>query len=166
MNDRTEQVDDLQLVAMPSAIGCADLFIRFSLAEWSLHEMRDIGAHAARTLATAVVAAADQSTPSMITARVRLTGGDLIFEIESQQPVPTPAIPGVMRVGSTQVGPGRYVVWCALPLPAGMSAAAVPLPRRQRRPSQAAQSAPVEEPSTTDPAVMRRILFGLNSQEY
>ncbi|HVK23579.1 MAG TPA: ATP-binding protein [Actinokineospora sp.] len=165
MNDRTEQVDDLQLVALPSAVGCAEMFVRFSLTEWSLREMRDVAAQAARVITEAVVAAAHPAAPGMVTARVRLSGADLIFEVETPRPVQAPAIPGVARAGATQIGPGRFVVWCALALPSGMSASAVPLPRRQRKPSQAAKVSAPEEPMTTDPDVMRRILFGLNSPD-
>ncbi|CRK55977.1 hypothetical protein [Alloactinosynnema sp. L-07] len=165
MNDRTEQVDDLQLVALPSAVGCAEMFVRFSLTEWSLRDMRDIAARAARAITEAVVASANPAAPGMVTARVRLSGADLIFEVETPRAVPTPAIPGVMRAGTAQVGPGRFVVWCALALPSGMSASAVPLPRRQRKPSQAARAVAPDEPMTTDPDVMRRILFGLNSPD-
>ncbi|WP_436496156.1 ATP-binding protein [Actinokineospora sp. HUAS TT18] len=165
MNDRTEQVDDLQLVAMPSAVGCAEMFVRFSLTEWSLRDMRDTAAEAARVITEAVVSTANPATPGMVTARVRLSGADLIFEVETPRAVAAPAIPGVHRTGTTQIGPGRYVVWCALALPSGMSASAVPLPRRQRKPSQAARQVAPEEPMTTDPDVMRRILFGLNSPD-
>lgn len=162
MNDRTEQVDDLQLVALPSAVGCAEMFVRFSLTEWALRDMRDVAGEAARVVTAAVVDAVNPAAPGMMTARVRLSGADLIFEVESPRPVPTPAIPGVARVGTTQIDHGRYIVWFALALPSGMSASAVPLPRRQRKASQAARAAVPDEPMTTDPDVMRRILFGLN----
>ncbi|MDQ3402295.1 MAG: ATP-binding protein [Actinomycetota bacterium] len=165
MSDRTEQVDDLHLVAMPSAVGCMEMFVTFSLTEWALRDMRELAGQVGRELAAAVVAAADQAAPGMITARIRVSGDELVIELESPQPVPVPASPPGGRAGAGEVGPGRYIVWCTLPLPVGMTAANVPLPRRQRKPSQAAAEAVPEEPMSTDSDVMARILFGLNSTQ-
>ena len=39
MNTETSQVDDLHLVALPSAVSCAGMFVRFTLSEWSLKSM-------------------------------------------------------------------------------------------------------------------------------
>ncbi|MGQ0837810.1 ATP-binding protein [Actinokineospora sp.] len=166
MNDRTEQVDDLHLVALPSAIGCTEMFVRFALTEWALRGMRDVAAQVARALAGIVVSTADPAKPGMITARVRLSGGDLIIEIETARPVPPPQTPQGVRTGAMELEPGRHVVWCTLPLPGGMNAAAVPLPRRQRRPSElTAQGTGLDDPMTMDPEVMQRILYGLNGTQ-
>ncbi|MBM7776207.1 hypothetical protein JOD54_006411 [Actinokineospora baliensis] len=162
MNNRTEQMDDLQLVALPTAVGCTEMFVRFSATEWNLRPMRDAAAQAGRALAQAVVGAADPSNPGMLTARIRVAGPDLVIEIETPRVVRTPAIPDGPRVGVTELGVGRYLLWASLPLPGGMSASSVPLPRRQRRPSPAAAIEAARDPLPDDgDDVMQRILFGL-----
>lgn len=161
MHDRTEQVDDLHLVALPTAVGCAEMFVRFSLTEWSLRDMRDLAAQAARALVEAVVAASDPGRPEMMTARARLSGGDLVIEIETPGVPAVPAMPDGARAGIMGIGPGRSMLWAAIALPGGMDAAAVPLPRRQRKGGQAARPAAPEEPLAADADVMQRILFGL-----
>lgn len=165
MHDGTEQVDDLHLVALPSAVGCAEMFVRFSLTEWSLRDMRDLGAETARALTKAVVAAADPAAPGMMTARARLSGGDLVIEIEPPYPVKVPPVPAGARAGVLDIGGGRTMLWAAIALPSGMSASAVPLPRRQRRPSsQTVRGNPPDEPIGADEETMQRILFGLNGR--
>ncbi|PPK65351.1 ATP-binding protein [Actinokineospora auranticolor] len=166
MNNRTEQMDDLQLVALPTAVGCTEMFVRFALTEWKLRPMRDEAALAGRRLAEAVVGAADQANPGMLTARVRLTGGDLVIELETPRVVRVPAVPDGPRVGVTELGHGRYLLWASLALPGGMNASSVPLPRRQRRPSPAAAIEAAREPlkDNTD-EVMQRILFGLSGSQ-
>lgn len=168
MDDRTEQMDDLQLVAMPSAVGCAEMFVRFSLTEWSLRPLRDVAGEAVRRMTEAVVNTADPGTPGMMVARVRLTGGNLVLEIESPRPcLRVPEAPMGGRSGEDAVGPGQYVLWLTIPLPGGMDATSVPLPRRQRRPSPEAARLAAEEQAgaPADPDVLGRILFGLNRHE-
>jgi len=41
VNAQTAQVDDLTLIALPTAVNCADLFVRFTLGEWRLRNMVD-----------------------------------------------------------------------------------------------------------------------------
>ncbi|GAA3038855.1 ATP-binding protein [Actinokineospora globicatena] len=166
MNDRTEQMDDLQLVALPTAVGCTEMFVRFSATEWNLRPMRDAAAQAGRALAQAVVGAANPANPGMLTARIRVAGPDLVIEIETPRVARTPAIPDGPRVGVTDLGDGRYLLWASLPLPGGMNASAVPLPRRQRRPSPAAAIEAAREPLHDDgDDVMQRILFGLSNTQ-
>ncbi|GAA4418975.1 ATP-binding protein [Actinokineospora soli] len=165
MHDRTEQVDDLHLVALPSAVGCAEMFVRFSLTEWSLRDLRDLAANTIRALTQAVVAAADQRAPGMMTARARLSGGDLVIEIEPPHAVAVPEVPAGARAGVLDIGGGRTMLWAAIALPSGMNASAVPLPRRQRRPSsQTVRGNPPDEPIGADAETMQRILFGLNGR--
>ncbi|WP_424185324.1 ATP-binding protein [Actinokineospora sp. G85] len=169
MTDRTEQMDDLQLVALPSAVGCAEMFVRFSLTEWKLRSMRDDAGAVAADLARAVVAAADPDQPGIITARVRLSGGNLVIELESARPVQAPTAPPGGRSGVDDLGPGRHMLWTMMPLPGGMDAGAVPLPRRQRKPSPEAARLAAEEAAGThppDPDVLGRILYGLNSSKH
>ncbi|GLZ39042.1 ATP-binding protein [Actinokineospora sp. NBRC 105648] len=162
MNNRTEQMDDLQLVALPTAVGCTEMFVRFSLTEWKLRPMRDAAAEVARQLAQAVVGAVDQGSAGMLNARVRLTGVELIIEIETPRVVRVPVVPDGPRVGVTELGAARYLLWASLPLPGGMDASAVPLPRRQRRPSPAAAIEAARDPLPEDHNdVMQRILYSL-----
>ncbi|MGH3427255.1 MAG: hypothetical protein ACRDQZ_06765, partial [Mycobacteriales bacterium] len=53
------------------------------------------------------------------------------------------------------------LVWCELPLPAGTSATAVPLPRRERRRSPEAERL-ADQPDEVDPQLINRILLSLN----
>lgn len=165
MHDRTEQVDDLHLVALPSAVGCAEMFARFSLTEWSLRDLCDLGADTIRALTKAVVSSADPDAPGMMTVRARLSGGDLVIEIEPPHAVQAPAVPAGARAGVLDIGGGRSMLWAAIALPSGMSASAVPLPRRQRRPSaQTVRGNPPDEPIGADAETMQRILFGLSGR--
>ena len=164
MNPHTTQVDDLQLIALPSAVNCADLFVRFSLTEWSLELMRDEAITVTTALVNAAVESADSRSPGMITVRLRLRGDALVVEIEDENPVP----PDLVRlVGSRSSGVvsrgtnGGKLVWCELPLPGGQKASAVPLPRRERRRSPAAEAL-ANEPAEVDPKVMERVLYALN----
>jgi hypothetical protein len=163
VNPHTTQVDDLQLIALPSAVNCADLFVRFSLTEWSLAEMRDEAIKVTAALVTNVVETTDSRSPGMLTVRLRLRGDALVIEVEDQNP----AAPDLVRlVGSRPSGvargtDGAKLVWCELPLPGGQKASAVPLPRRERRRSPAAEAL-ANEPAEVDPQVMERVLYALN----
>lgn len=162
MNAHTTQVDDLQLIAQPSAVNCADLFVRFSLAEWSLRPLADEASEVARQLVSAAVDSADSRSPGFITVRLRLRGDGLVIEVEDDQPASgaePPTVPG-RRTDVMRMGHGK-LVWCELPLPGGVSASAVRLPQRERRRSPAAERAANEAPEV-DPHVMERILAGLS----
>lgn len=163
MNARTEQVDDLRLVALPSAVNCADLFVRFSLAEWSLRPMRDEAAHVICDLVGAVVEHANPRFPALMTLRLRLSGDHLVIEVEIGRFEAMPAVPRALvgrRAGVLALDDGCTLLWCELPLPAGMTASAVPLPRREPRRSPAAEGLP-DDATDIDPEVMERILYGL-----
>jgi hypothetical protein len=166
------QVDDLQLVALPSAINCAELFVRFALTEWSLRAMVDEATHAVTTLVGQVVEISDQRSPCMITVRLRVHSDCLVVEIEDDSLALPPAEPPALTVGRTGIVPGRMrgkLVWCELPLPSGMSASSVPLPRRgRRRAGNSGDQISVEQVAANsaanadvDPQVMERILYGL-----
>lgn len=163
MNPHTTQVDDLQLVALPSAVNCADLFVRFSLTEWSLKSMRDEALTVTTSLVRAAVESADPRSPGMITVRLRLRGDALVVEIEDQNPTPPDLqrLVGSRRSGVARGTEGVKLVWCELPLPGGQNASAVPLPRRERRKSPAAEAL-ANEPAEVDPQVMERVLYALN----
>jgi hypothetical protein len=138
VNAHTAQMDDLVLVALPSAVNCAELFVRFALTEWSLRGLLDEATHAARQLVNAAVVNADPRSPGFLTVRLRLEGDRLVIEVDD----------------------GR-LAWHELPLPTGMSAAAVRLPRREQRRSPAAERLG-DEPSEVDPQVIQRIFTALS----
>ncbi|WP_199439975.1 ATP-binding protein [Umezawaea beigongshangensis] len=164
MNPQTEQVDDLQLIALPNAVSCADLFVRFALSEWALRPMIGEAGEVVRHLVEAAVERATPGNPSFITVRLRLTGGYLVVEVEDAQAMRAPATPPGLagrRTGVVDLAGRGSLIWCELALPAGMTASAVPLPRRERRRSPAAEQLG-DESAEIDPAVMQRILYGLN----
>lgn len=171
MSPETLQVDDIRLVALPTAVNCAELFIRFALTEWSLKAMLDEASEVARDLTLAAVEVADQKRPPFITVRARVQGDRLVVEVESQHPTRKPDNfngPNGWRAGIVALRGTAQIAWCELPLPTGMDASSVPLPRRHHRRA----TEPVEEPldnlrhtSDVDEDVMRRILFGLGGAE-
>lgn len=166
MHPDTTQVDDIRLVALPTAINCAELFVRFALGEWSLKSMIDEATDVVRELTDAAVEVADQRTPAFITVRARLQSDRLVIEVESGRPTRPPTEldgPNGWRAGIIQLRGTRQVAWCELPLPTGMNASSVPLPRRHHRKPPEAGGPPVDlgASSDVDEDVMRRILFGL-----
>jgi hypothetical protein len=168
VNTQTAQVDDLRLIALPSAVNCAEMFVRFALAEWSLRELVDETAQLTAALVTAAVDSATPGNPGFITVRLRLSGESLVAEVQDEQATIPPALaPGFAngRCGATALRGGGTLVWCEVPLPGGVSANAVPLPRRGRtkRPVQAEHAA--EETAEIDPEVIRRLLSGLSNPE-
>ena len=164
MNAETAQVDDLQLVALPNAVNCAEMFARFTLAEWSLRALADAGAHAVSTLVAAAVDDADSNSPGFVTVRLRLTGESLVIEIEDGQQVraraAAPAVEGSRTGVESMNGRGRRL-WCEVRLPTGMTASAVPLPQREPRRSPTAERM-ADEPDEIDPEVMQRLLSSLS----
>lgn len=163
MNTETAQVDDLQLVALPSAVSCAEMFVRFTLGEWSLRNMTDATVHAASQLVTSAVEDADSRAPGFVMVRLRLTGVSLVIEVEDTQPVrprgAAPAIEG-SRTGIEPMHGGRRL-WCEVRLPSGMTAQAVPLPQREPRRSPTAQRM-ADEGDDVDPEVIQRLLTSLS----
>ncbi|MEU6156149.1 ATP-binding protein [Actinosynnema sp. NPDC047251] len=158
MNAQTEQVDDLRLVALPTAVNVADMFVRFSLTEWRLRGMQDEAAQTVRRLVGAAVDVADPRAPGLLLVRLRLSGSHLVVEVEGYRVALPPELAGG-RAGLVDLTAGGRLVWCELTLPSGMSAAAVPLPRREPRRSPAAEKLG-DEPDV-DPEIIQRILYGL-----
>ncbi|PRX45867.1 hypothetical protein B0I33_10813 [Prauserella shujinwangii] len=168
MHSQTAQVDDIRLVALPSAVNCTDIFVRFSLTEWSLQMLMDRAIGAAQRLVKAVVDRTDPRSPGFVTVRVRLTGDCLVIEVEDDEdPPPNAAAPAVdgLRTGLVPLDGRGKVVWCELPLPSGVSAQQVQLPRRDRRRSVVAEQ-PEGEPPAVDPELVERVLVGLNRREW
>ncbi|MGO1049069.1 ATP-binding protein [Crossiella sp. CA198] len=160
MTPHTAQVDDIQLVALPTAVNCADLFAQFTLREWHLRPMLDEAATAAGQLVAAVVESADPDRPGMLTVRLRVSGDSLVIEVADGRPAEaTPDMEGPNLGVVPLEGRGR-MLWCTLPLPSGVTAEAVPLPRRERRRSPEAERL-ANDPHEVDPEVMERLLMGL-----
>ncbi len=170
MNAKTAQVDDLRLVALPSAVNCADLFVRFSLTEWSLRDLFDEAADAARTLVRAVVDRTDEKDPGFVTVRLRLSGDCLVVEVEDDQldriHDEAPTVAGRSTGAVPLEGRGK-LVWCEVPLPDGVTANQVRLPRRDERRTSQVPEAAGESPATgPDPQFMDRLLTGLQQREW
>ncbi|MGW0523270.1 MULTISPECIES: ATP-binding protein [unclassified Crossiella] len=160
MTPQTAQVDDIQLVALPTAVNCADLFAQFTLREWSLRPLLEEASTAAGQLVAAVVESADPKRPGMLTVRLRVSGDSLVIEVADGRPAEaTPDMEGP-NLGVVALDRGR-MLWCELPLPGGVTAEAVPLPRRERRRSPEAERL-ANDPHEVDPEVMERLLTGLS----
>ena len=106
----------------------------------------------------AAVESADPKTSRLITLRLRLSGDYLVIELEAARFTMPPTSPD-LRTGELQLAGGIKLIWCELALPTGVNAGAVPLPRREKRRSPAAEALG-DEPDV-DPELIQRILFGL-----
>ncbi|MER7012466.1 ATP-binding protein [Saccharopolyspora sp. NPDC000359] len=168
MNTQTAQVDDLRLIALPSAVNCAEMFVRFTLAEWSLRDLVDETTQLTTALVTAAVDNASPDSAGFITVRLRLSGDSLVAEVEDEQATLPPALASGFaggRCGSTALRGGGSVVWCEVPLPGGVSADAVPLPRRSKTRRNPMAEHPAEETAEIDPEVVKRLLSGLSNSD-
>jgi hypothetical protein len=132
-------MDDLVLVALPTAVTCTELFVQFALSEWSLLEMQGEVKQVARELVNAAVANNDPRAPRFMTVRLSLAGGNLTIEVEDGD-----------------------ISWRELPLPGGLSAEAVQLPRRSRQHRPAPESMVDESSSDVDPDVIARVFAALS----
>ncbi len=162
MSARTSQVDDLRLVAQPNAVLCTELFVRLILSDWSLRPLLDPAKTAGSRLVETVIEAANPSSPPFITVRLRLQADVLIIEVDHDLPglaAPTPE-PGE-KTGVAPAENGGWTSWCELPLPGGLSAGQVQLPRRGDR--RTLVDEPVSgEPVGADPEVLERLLSRLS----
>lgn len=167
MNSQTAQVEDLQLVTLPSAVNCTDFFVRFTLTEWALRPLQDEAAHAAAHFVADVVDRANTREPGFITVRLQVRGDQLIIEVEDDQsPQPPAASPRLANrrtgiVPLTDRGGRGKIAWCEIPLPVGVSAAAVALPRRDARRSLVDEEMSGQN-AVVDPDLAQRVLMGLN----
>lgn len=164
MNPQTTQVDDLRLVALPTAVNCADMFVRFALTEWSLRQLQDDASHVACELVHAVVQQHQSEVPRFITLRLRLHGHVLVVEVEDAALLP-PVVPETLegrKTGVMSLPGGGSLMWCEVSLPTGMNASAVPLPRRERRKPPTSAGAADPEPADVDDEFFERLLSKLN----
>jgi hypothetical protein len=177
VQDQTAQVDDLRLVALPSAVNCAELFVRFTLTEWHVPQLLDEVQQIAKRLVQSVIATVEEDDdPTMITVRLRLRGGTVVVEIQDDRSTPKLIVPrglGNKAAGLETISRGRQLLWCEVPLPTGMDATVVPLPRRgttraapQRRTELSApQRSEIDEAVDLNNDVMQRILDGLRRDD-
>ncbi|HWM05887.1 MAG TPA: ATP-binding protein [Actinophytocola sp.] len=170
MHDQTSQVDDLRLVAMPSAVNCAELFVRFTLTEWHVPTMVQDVSETAKKLVSAVVGdyVHGKTTPTMITVRLRLRGNAVAIEIEDDRSAPLLAVPRSLagkKAGVSTMSRGRQLIWCELPLPTGMDATVVPLPRRGTTRASPPRSKEIDDAADLNNDVMQRILDGLRKDD-
>ena len=126
MQDQTAQVDDLRLVALPSAVNCAELFVRFTLTEWHVPQIIDDVRETAKRMVLAVIATVvEGADPTMITVRLRLRGATVVVEVQDDRSSPRLVVPRSLankRSGIETLSRGRQLIWCELPLPTGMDA--------------------------------------------
>ncbi|MET0234954.1 MAG: ATP-binding protein [Kibdelosporangium sp.] len=163
MNPQTTQVDDLRLVALPTAVNCADIFVKFALTEWSLRQLQDETSHVACELVNAVVQRSDTKVPGFITLRLRLHGDCLVVEVEDAAATP-PVVPESLagrQAGAVALPTGGNLVWCEVGLPSGISAKAVPLPRREKRKPPASAGGEPDQ-ADVDDEFFERLLTKLN----
>ncbi|GAA1939378.1 ATP-binding protein [Amycolatopsis minnesotensis] len=158
MSAHTTQMDDLRLVAQPSAVPCAELFVRVILADWSLLPMLDQVTSATGRLVGAVVDEGTPSAPAFLTVRLRLREDALVIEVDDDLPDPAPPRSRRgERIGVVPNPAGGRTTWCELPLPGGLNAGEVRLPHRKER--RTLVDEPVTgEPVAADPAVLERLL--------
>jgi hypothetical protein len=159
----TAQVDDLRLVALSSAVNCTGLFVQFTLTEWSLLPLLDDATRAACHRVSAIVDNSNSKAPGFITVRLRLHGEYLVVEVQDDLAGELPA--GSMPEGSNNgvvplLGRGN-LAWFELPLPMGLTAQAVSLPRRDSRRSVITEEMTGER-GDPDPAVLQRVLSSLS----
>ncbi|MFC4003499.1 ATP-binding protein [Prauserella oleivorans] len=170
MSTHTAQVDDLRLVALPSALNCTEMFVRFSLTEWSLPMLLEPVTESARRLVQRVIDNTDQKAPGFVTVRLRLAGDCLVIEVEDDQLAHVhdgaPNLRG-RRTGTVPLEGRGKLVWCEVPLPPGLSASDVRLPHRGERRRAPEPPAPSRaEPGGVDPALVDRVLVGLKNREW
>lgn len=158
----TTQVDDLRLVALPSAVNCAEMFVRFALAEWSLRALVPEATRITRHLVSSSVEGANTVAPRFLTVRLRLHGDALVIELDDDLTGEPPELPGA-QVNAVTLPGARRSVWSELPLPTGLSAAAVPLPQRApSRTTQASEQTSEQPRVDADSQILQRVLYGLN----
>lgn len=129
MSARITQVDDLRLVAQPSAVPCTELFVRLLLSDWSLLPMVEQVTATTSRLVGDVVDQSRPASPAFVTVRLQLRGDVLVVEVEDDLPDPRPPRPAPgERMGVEPRGAAGRTTWCELPLPGGLSAGQVRLP--------------------------------------
>jgi len=184
--------DRLKLAALPTAAGCARLFVKYTLTAWQLGHLVEAAELLVSELVTNAVKATGVTEPNprwieladlnLIAVRLRRTETSVFIEVWDSESTP-PVMPersldsehgrGLLLVASLSSRWNYYyphsggkVVWCELPLPAPHNA------RGQTR--AAAHSLPrrMRKPVPrgvqpievmNDPAMLQRIIDGLHN---
>lgn len=162
MSAHTSQMDDIRLVAQPSALPVTELFVRLILTDWSLLPMLEQVTATAKRLVGAVIDTSDPKAPAFVTLRLRLRAEVLSIEVDDDVPGrPEPQARPGERLGVEPAAGGGRTTWCELALPGGMTARQVRLPRRQDR--RTLVDEPVSgDPVAADPEVLERLLTRLS----
>jgi hypothetical protein len=103
----------------------------------------------------------------MITVRLRLSGSRMSVEVEDDRAAPRLAVPPELPKTSSGVevlAGGRQLIWSELPLPTGMDATVVPLPRRGTTRAAAVRPVDDDNPADLGDDVMKRILNALKRE--
>jgi hypothetical protein len=155
LSAHTSQMDDIRLVAQPSALPVTELFVRLILSDWSLLPMLEQVTATAKRLVETVIDAGDPRSPAFVTLRLRLRADVLAVEVDDDVPgLPEPKAGPGERVGVTPGPGGARTTWCELPLPGGINA------RQDRR---TLVDEPVSgDPVAADPQVLERLLTRLS----
>lgn len=159
------------LAALPSAVGCARRFVRFTLERWRLFDLIDTADGAAAELVGDAVSATGiviehpsyldlyAKQLNLLDLRLHLTDAHVViqvWDVDPTPPWPQDPAPGQARSRKFYLPPhGGKVVWVALEIPPA-------LPRRAGypRPVPPAPARPVE--AMTDPALLERVRDGLH----
>jgi len=165
--------DRLKLAALPTAVGCSKLFIKYTLDAWQLGHLIEAAELLISELVTSAVKATGITEPNprwtelddlkLIAIRLRRTETSIFIEVWDSEPTP-PVIPA--RVGHQwhyyHPQRGGKVVWCELPILSprleDTQQMRPVLERRVRRPVPPSVK-PVH--AIEDPDLLRRVLEGL-----
>jgi hypothetical protein len=155
-------MEDLRLVAEPSARLVTELFVRLMLTDWSLGPVLKQATAVALRFVGAVIDAGDPAAPPFLTVRLVLRDEVLVIEVEDDlAALAAPQAGPGERVGVLPRTGGGRTTWSELPLPAGLNAQQVRLPRRGERRTLVDEPAS-GEPVAVEPAMLGRLLAGLS----
>lgn len=175
-------MDGQLLAALPSAVGCARRFIRFTLERWRLFGLIDSAETVVAELVTDAVAATgiDVEHPgyldlyekqlNLVDLRVHLTDTHvvvLVWDIDTKPPRPREPAPERPRTRNFYLPPhGGKVVWIALEIPVAPlhgEPRRTALPRRAGYPRRPIPPTPIHPvKAMTDPVLLERVRDGLN----
>lgn len=165
---------ELVLVAVPSAITCEQLLVKFAAGKWQLDGAceRELGSVAEVLMDHAVTAASKRPASkhlhheslSLVDFRLLLTPRTIVVEVwDSSTEAPNPFPVSTAEDGGYDFpGRGRRVMWCAVRTRlaqegAGLDAPAG-IPRRERLQGPARASVAMQ-----DPQLLQRVLSGLRA---
>lgn len=177
--------DQLTLAALLTAVGCSRMFAKLTLTKWGAERILDDALLVVSELVTNAVKATGITDPeprwselkklNLISVRIVGLEDSIVFEVWDASPeeptVKTAELDDeggrgldlvehlVKRWGSYPSRGGK-VVWAELPVHPATNGG---LPRRRRSPRSTTQPAGEEEPPIPDPALLERVLVGLQA---